>query len=279
MSSAQTMILGSALALCLLSSWFALYLVAMSAFVESHSQTVLYNSFRENLSSATVPLDGAIDPGTAVALIDFPAVGVDNLVVVEGTTSTDLMAGPGHRSDTVLPGQAGVSVIYGRGMAYGGPFHGLVTAQRGMTFVVTTGQGVFHYRVTDLRRTGDPLPVALTPGSSRMTLVSTQSGTGALSRFAPTDVVYVDAELVGKAQPSGSHPLAASQPEQVMQGDPSALPMVMIWLQALLLAVGAGIWAWYRWGRPQTWIAAGGVGLAALWMLSSAVAALLPNLL
>ncbi|NHA00350.1 hypothetical protein G5V59_10155 [Nocardioides sp. W3-2-3] len=52
-------------------------------------------------------------------------------VVVEGTAPGDLFAGPGHLRSTVLPGQAGTSLVYGRAATYGGPFGRLDEPARG----------------------------------------------------------------------------------------------------------------------------------------------------
>jgi len=48
-----------------------------------------------------------------VALLSIPAIGISAMVVVEGTTPENLTLGPGHLRDTPLPGQAGISVIFG----------------------------------------------------------------------------------------------------------------------------------------------------------------------
>ena len=47
------------------------------------------------------------------------------MVVVEGTTPGEPDAGPGHLRDTPLPGQAGVSVVFGRRATFGAPFASL----------------------------------------------------------------------------------------------------------------------------------------------------------
>ena len=58
--------------------------------------------------------------GEPVALLSIPRLGISQ-VVVEGTASGDTLAGPGHLRDTVLPGQVGTSVVYGRAATYGAP--------------------------------------------------------------------------------------------------------------------------------------------------------------
>jgi sortase A len=280
LSPVQTVLVGVCLVVVALSGWFALYLTVLSGAVEAHSQASLYSEFREQLAEGTVALGGAVDAGAPVALLNFPSAGLADTVIAEGTTSGELMAGPGHRRDTVLPGQVGVSVVYGRQMAFGGPFRSIDSGLVGRTFTVTTGQGVFTYMVDRIRHAGDPLPQPLAAGASRLTLVTAEpTGTGRLARFVPQSEVFLDATVTGKAAPRQAQVGAVPTSEQAMQGDPSVLPLVLLWMQLLLLTVGAAIWAWFRWGRPQTWLVAGAVGLAALWGLSGAVAQLLPNLL
>ena len=57
-----------------------------------------------------------------MAMLNAPSGHMHNLVVVEGTTSQSLVHGPGHISDTPLPGQTGNPVILGRSVTYGAPF-------------------------------------------------------------------------------------------------------------------------------------------------------------
>jgi sortase A len=55
---------------------------------------------------------------------------------------------------------------------------------------------------------------------------------------------------------------------------------LVLWLQALVLAVGAFAWARIRWGRWETWLVGVPVVVAATWQVySSGAVALLPNLL
>ena len=54
-------------------------------------------------------------------MLDIPAIGIANMVVVEGTSPENLTLGPGHLRDTPLPGQAGISVVFGRRATFGAP--------------------------------------------------------------------------------------------------------------------------------------------------------------
>ena len=101
----------------------------------------------------------------------------------------------------MLPGQAGTSVVFGRGVTFGGPFRHLASFTKGDSITVTTGQGKATYVVDDVRIAGDPFPAALASGASRLVLESSVGG-GYRSEWAPTQSIYVDADLANPF-PSG----------------------------------------------------------------------------
>jgi sortase A len=103
----------SLLLLSVFSLGFAAYLFGFSVTLESRSQQTMYQSLRYNLGQAVAPT-GPVAAGTPVAILQFPSLGIRNLVVVEGTTPENLMNGPGLVRSSPMPGQGGVSEIYGR---------------------------------------------------------------------------------------------------------------------------------------------------------------------
>jgi hypothetical protein len=237
----------------------------------AHDQRSGYARLRADLANATAPV-GPAAIGRPVAIVELPGV---RAVVREGTTSSVLASGPGHRRDTPLPGQPGTSVLMGRAAAYGGPFGSLARLKQGDTVTVTTGQGRQVFRVRGPRRAGDPQPPPLAPGAARLTLVTADGGA-----YAPSGVLRVDADLVGTAQPAAARPAVALAPaEQAMRGDRTALVPLVLLAQLLLAAALAFTWLRGRWGRRQAWVA----GVPVLAVLSLAVATqaarLLPNLL
>ena len=263
----------------LLTLWFVFYAVVLTAIQQSNQQSVLYSSLREQLALQTAPLGDQIKPGTAVALISAPSIGITDVVVVEGTASGDLMSGPGHRRDTVLPGQRGVAVLYGRGSLFGGPFARINAAAVGDVISVTTGQGVFTYKVEGIRRAGDRFPQPVTGDAGRLTL-ATADGSGRLGALTPTGTVYLDAKLVGAGQPApGGRTPGVPRAEQAMQGDGSALLPLAIAIPLLLGSLIFVVWSRQRWGGWQTWLIGMPLVLATLWAVSQAAVQLLPNLL
>jgi sortase A len=267
-----------ALAVSVVAVWTVVYALVLSSLQQHRSNAVLYDDLRENLSAATTPIGGVIRPGTPIALINVPELGLRNSVVVEGTSADELKLGPGHRRDTPLPGQPGVSVIFGRSVTYGAPFAQASKLKAGDQITVTTGQGKFSYRVSDVRGAGDPLPPRLPVGGSRVILESSVTA-GWQQGFTPARTVYVDATLVGKTQPAPSGRLGSiPKSEREMRGDPSVLIALVFWLQALVLVAVALVWGRERWGAWQSWIVGVPLLTAVAWGTSSTALALLPNL-
>jgi len=261
------------------AAWAVIYGVVLSSFQEWRDQHVGYDTLREQLAEETAPLGGLIRPGAPVALLSIPALELHDLVVVEGTTSGDLIAGPGHRRDTPLPGQAGVSVVYGRESTFGGPFENVGTLARGDAIAVVTGQGRFTYRVIDIRRAGDRFPQPVQPGHGRLTLVSAE-GASWRSVWAPTGVVYVDADLAGTSVPAPpGRPAAVPAAEQAMSIDTSVLVQLVLWLFLLVAVASTYVVSWVYWGTWQTWVVGVPALLACLWGVTSVAVQLMPNLM
>jgi sortase A len=265
--------------LSLVMVWLVLYALAFSGLQEQRSQHELYAKLRVELAGETAPVNGVIRNGTPVSLMTAPAAGLHNAVVVEGTSSTDMQKGPGHLVDTALPGQVGVSAILGKGVTFGGPFSRITKLVAGDPITMTTGQGVAHYVVTDVRRAGDPLPPALSAGQGRLTLV-TVVGDGWRSGWAPDQTVYVDAALQGSALQPGAARLSGLPAGQApMDGDTTAINPLILWLELLLIVVVGVTWARGHWGGWQLWLAGAPLVLAIGWMVTETAARLLPNLL
>jgi len=257
--------------------WVAVQLLFLSSISQDRTQTLLYDQFRQQLGGATAPVGPVVPAGDPVALLSIPSIGVEQ-VVVEGTASGDLLAGPGHRRDTALPGQVGTSVVYGRAATYGGPFGDLTSLRPGDKIEVTVGQGAKVFRVAGVRRAGDPLPQPTADGAARLTLV-TAEGSGRLGGLAPESVVYVDAEAKkGFPAPSG-RAAAVPESEQAMSGDSSALPLLALCL-ALLVALTLGlIAARQRWSTALVWVVAAPLTIGLSWVTTDVVMRLLPNLI
>lgn len=264
---------------------FLAHITVISAVEHARAQRVAYAEFRAELSAVTAPT-GQVDAqgqllalGTPVAYLSATGLGLEREVVFEGTTAEVLTRGPGHRRSSVLPGQPGIAILYGRAWAYGGPFGGAKDLAVGSTIVVTTGQGEHTYRVSGSREDGDPVPPSpdVSKGQGRLTLV-----TAVGLPFAPSGAVYVDADLVSPAVPAGPRALQSADllpSEAALASDPSAWPVVFLLLQGLAAAALALTWCSRRWGARQTWL----VGVPVLVLLgvkaSGEIVRIFPNLL
>lgn len=261
---------------------FVAHVALLSNLQHHRAQQIAYDELRTTLAKAETPVgqlnlnEEMVPLGTPVALMEIPSLGLRE-VILEGTTAEALRSGPGHRRDSVMPGQAGTAVILGRQLAYGGPFAGLPQLRPGDDITVTTGQGEHTYRVIGLRRAGDPMPGEVREDGGRLEL---QTADG-LAMF-PSGVLYVDAELMSKTQANPSRVLgypALPVEERAMGQTPDGGFAVFF---ALIFLVAAGIgtgWLWTRWGRWQGWLIGFPVLVALGAITADTVMDALPNLL
>ncbi|MFF4120552.1 sortase [Streptomyces sp. NPDC001714] len=273
---------GALLTISVLLIGICAQLVLLSPLQHRAAQSAGFDRLRGELAAGTVAVSQAdqqgrlLRPGTPLMLLEIPKLHVRQ-VVFEGTDSDVLAKGPGHRRDTLLPGQAGTSVLMGRAAAYGGPFGHLDDLTPGDTFRITTGQGRFTFRVLDLRHAGDRAPDAPAAGRSRVVLMT---ATG--PPYLPEGVLRLDADLVGTAADTPALrivPDSLPAAELPLHGDSVVWWQVVLWLQALAAASAAAVWAWFRWGRRQTWVVFTGLLGAIGLQVAEQVTRLLPNLL
>ncbi|WP_236788875.1 sortase domain-bontaining protein [Amycolatopsis sp. GM8] len=256
-------------------------LVLIGGLQHNRDQDVAYTAFRTQLANATAPVgplgqDGhLLESGTPVALLSIPRLDLSQ-VIGEGTSAEALKSGPGHRRDTVLPGQPGASVVMARRAGFGGPFQRIGELASGDQITVTTGQGQYRFQVLGVRHAGDPQPAAVGKNEGRLTLVTADG-----PPYLPTDVLRVDAALTGTpVAGSGLLPAyALPDDEQAMAGDRGALVPLVSWAFVLLLAAAGVVYTHQRLGLWQGWVIGvpvlGALGLA----VADAIASMLPNLL
>ena len=89
----------------------------------------------------------ASHPGEAMGLLAIHRIGL-RVVVVEGTSPSDLTRGPGFYAGDYLPGEGRLVYIAGHRTIYGAPFSHLDLLRRGDMIVITMPYGSFRYRVT-----------------------------------------------------------------------------------------------------------------------------------
>lgn len=259
-----------------------LHLTWISGMQHNRAQVLAFNQLRTSLAKGEAPvsplgLDGQPVPlGTPVAFIEIPRIGLKQ-VVVEGTTSDVLRGAPGHRRDTVTPGQAGTSVIFGRESTYGAPFARIGQLAVGDQIRVWTGQGEQVFEVFGLRRDGDPLPPALAKGEARLELVTANG-------FAlfPSGGLYLDAQLIGQAQqtPARIMTTTALPPGEVAMGVDFVRARDLLTMLVVLGVAGYGVVVvWRRWGQWPAWAMGTPVIVTLIMLTGDTAAGLLPNLL
>ena len=236
----------SVVGLCFLA--FIAYAFVFTGLQEARAQRHLLEEYTTNPSVRADLLTKIGGPeGSPAAILEIPSIGL-NQVVVRGTSSTDLMSGPGLMPNTAFPGTKGNSVIAGRRTTAGAPFSHLPSLRPGDGIVVTTSLGKFDYKVT---RVGIAAPGATDPisptGSARLTLVTSNPP------LLSTGLAYVQANLV---TPPATAPIPKKAPTQTqagLSGDPGAIIPSILWGVLLVAAIYATI-AGYRRRVNQEWV-------------------------
>ncbi|GAA2184584.1 sortase [Brooklawnia cerclae] len=282
MSARRLVIRNGVTLLALLALFLFLNVTVLSQIQHAVAQVELRSQFTEQLAEGTAPVsegdfeDVLLTDGDPVARIEIPAIGVDELVV-EGTSATVLTKGPGHRRDTNLPGQSGVSVIMGRSAAYGGPFARLQQLEPGDQISVVTGQGEHIYEVIGVRYAGDTAPAAVTAGHGRLILETARG-----APFVPSGIVRVDANLVSEVQTPGQRDTlyrSLSPEQKEMAGDTRTVWALVFALQFLIVAEIGAAWSLRRMGRAKTWLVFAPVILLAGLLVADQLTRMLPNLM
>ncbi len=261
---------------------FVVYLIALTPLTHLSSQQQLMDTYRAQLAAGTAPVSEGdfnevlLPDGVPVGILTIPRLGLTE-VVAEGSSSGVTALGPGHRRDTVLPGQAGVSVVMGRATAFGGPFAHLQELEPGDLIEVRTGQGLQKFSVLGLRYAGDPTPPNPVAGEGRLILMTARG-----APFVPSGIVYIDAKLAGPAQPAGARQttsITLPPSAHPMATDTSTVWALVFALQFLVAVEIVAVWAFRRVGAQKTWIVFLPVLLLAGLVVADQVTRLLPNLL
>ncbi|HUC24029.1 MAG TPA: class E sortase [Streptosporangiaceae bacterium] len=258
----------SLLLLGLLTGGFLAYLFGASRVQEAAAQSRLYSTFAGELGQDLGPL-GPTGLGQPVAILDIPSIGLHNVIVVEGTTSAQLDLGPGHLRNTPLPGQLGLSVIYGRRATFGAPFARLDELRPGEEITAYTQQGKSVYKVVAV---GDSQHPVTDTNLNRLALLTSSSAA------IPAYYLEIDADLMTPAHNGPVQMPAIGPAEQAMAGDSGALVLTMLWGLALVLTGLAGAVAAARWSGWPVYLVIVPAVLAILWNLYESLAGLLPNL-
>jgi sortase A len=235
---------------------------------------------------ATAPPRPAFADGDPVARLEIPRMGLDE-IVVSGVGVDDLKKGPGHYSQTPLPGEHGNAAIAGHRTTYGAPFLDIDDLQPGDEVVATTYAGRFVYKVTGTTIVA-PSEISVlddTP-DDRITLTSCDPKYSATNRIIVTAAFDTadSTPIVGSAPPATT-PAITAPPDTSPDG-----PVVST---AVTVAPSGGLsadetfqrgWfddagAWSQvvfWGLAVAAVAAGGwwLGRRTRWWIGALAAAL-----
>ena len=96
----------------------------------------------------------ASEDGAAIARLRVPRLDLD-LVVVNGTSTSDLRRGPGRHEETFMPGERELVYVAGHRTTYGAPFSDIDQLSPGEAIVLELPYGTVEYRVTKQRIVDD----------------------------------------------------------------------------------------------------------------------------
>jgi sortase A len=233
----------SAVGLCLVL--FVVYVFVFTGLQEARAQHQLLDQFT-GPGRANIDLSTHLKEGQPAALLEIPDIGL-HLVVVKGTSATDLASGPGLMGNTALPGTEGNAVIAGRRVTGGAPFGRLDALHRGDRIIVVTGLGKFVYEVTKVGTVGSGEVDPISPTSSpRLTLVTSDPPVLATGRL------YVVGKLTSPAARAPVPANPPSQSERALVGDSSAIVPAFFWGVVLVGFLFFTISAYRRW-EEQVW--------------------------
>jgi sortase A len=147
---------------------FVVYELWWTGFTTERDQRSLFNQLRNQwshgISLANPPL------GSGIAILRIPRFGPKYaFVIVQGTSTADLIKGPGHYVDTAMPGKRGNFAVAGHRTTYLHPFYNINELRPGNKIVLETRTMWFTYTVRNIPGTNaryqeivspDDLPVA-----------------------------------------------------------------------------------------------------------------------
>ena len=212
-------------------------------FIQQRAQFQLRDEFAQTLATASSafgqpglsPLpDTAPRLGSAVAQVSISDIGLSQ-IAVEGSASEFTRQGLAHVPGTVLPGQAGHSIIIGRRTSFGAPLSALGNVTAGSEIVVTTVEGNATYKVIDSKTPVEQLPANL------LTIVTSNPPVLSISQLS------INAELIG-------NPFPATPRNNAMSNHSDHFAELIVLLQLLVAAIVAIPFSRRRFSAIITWL-------------------------
>jgi sortase A len=250
---------------------FVLFLLVGSRLTASRDQVLRERALRSELAAGTAPIGGRIDPGTPIAILTVPELGIRQ-IVAESTSSSITAGGPGHVRATPMPGQAGNSVLIARRTTFGAPFRHLDRLAPGDAIRLTTGQGPARYRVTEVTTASaeDASVFATTSRRGELTLLTADPPRRA------TRYLVARARLESDPVASTPHVRRVEAAETGLAGDGSGIGGLILGLVLLAASALGATWLALRWRPWSAYLVSVPVLVAATWWVFEQAAPLLP---
>jgi sortase A len=131
---------------------FVVYELWWTGLTTRHEQHQLLNTLHRQWTHGVTIADPPL--GSGIAILRIPRFGRHYaFVVVQGTSTADLIKGPGHYPGTAMPGRLGNFSVAGHRTTYLHPFYNLNQLKTGDPIVLETRTTWFTYRVQDIPHT------------------------------------------------------------------------------------------------------------------------------
>lgn len=128
---------------------FVAYELWWTGFTTRHAQHELLNTLHKEWTQGVSIKDPPL--GSGIAILRIPRFGRNYaFVVVQGTSTADLVKGPGHYPGTAMPGRLGNFAVAGHRTTYLHPFYNLNQLKPGDSIVLETRTTWFTYRVQNI---------------------------------------------------------------------------------------------------------------------------------
>lgn len=128
---------------------FVVYELWWTGFTTQRDQRHLLTNLRQQWAHGVTIADPPF--GTGVAILRIPRFGSHyRFVIVQGTSTADLIKGPGHYPGTAMPGQLGNFAVAGHRTTYLHPFYNLNELRPGDAIVLETRTQWLTYTVEDI---------------------------------------------------------------------------------------------------------------------------------
>lgn len=144
---------------------FVAYELWWTGLTTKHDQSVLrtqlHRQWAQHISIKDPPL------GSGIAILRIPRFGKNYLfVIVQGTSTDDLIKGPGHYPGTAMPGHIGNFAVAGHRTTYLHPFYNINELKVGDPIVIETRTTWFTYRVENIPGTNAKYQEIVSPYDS-----------------------------------------------------------------------------------------------------------------